>query len=470
MSTDQSFLSSVIRQFDRAAAYTDFEPGLLAQVRECNAVYHMRFPVQLDDGRIEVVEAFRAEHSHHRLPTKGGIRMSLDVTENEVTALAALMTFKCAIVEAPFGGAKGGIVLDPRTPEPIRRRVVRRYTTELVAKNFMGPGVDVPAPDYGTGEQEMAWMADTYRALRGGDLDAWGCVTGKPVALHGIPGRVEATGLGVYHGVAEALADPDNAASVGLSPGLDGKRVIVQGFGNVGSHAARFLREEGGARIVGVAEIEGGIYSPDGLDVDAVLRHRRETGSLLDFPGATNVPSWQQTIELDCDILVPAALEGVITAENAPRIQARVIAEAANGPVYPDAEPIFAEKGTLLIPDIYLNAGGVTVSYFEWLKNLSHVSFDRMYKRYEEISTRRMLEATERLAGSQFQPDEMGLLTRGPSEIDFVHTALDGTMTESYRQIHATWKERALPDLRTAAFVIAIERVAANYLSLGIFP
>ncbi|MXZ63441.1 MAG: Glu/Leu/Phe/Val dehydrogenase [Chloroflexi bacterium] len=470
MSGSPSFLSSVMEQFDRAAGYSDLPPGLINQVRSCNSVYHLRFPVEMEDGRIEVVEAYRAEHSHHRLPTKGGLRVSPDITEDEVTALAALMTFKCAVVEVPFGGAKGGICFDPNAPESVRRRVIRRYTAELIEKNFVGPGVDVPAPDYGTGEQEMGWIADTYRALRGADLDAWGAVTGKPVTLHGIPGRIEATGLGVYYGISEVVADPDEMAKLGLTAGTADKRVIVQGLGNVGSHAARFLQDEGGATIVGIAEIDGGIYNADGLDVDAVLAHRAERGSVRDYPGATNMGTWQDTIEMDCDILVPAAVEGAITAENAGRIRARIVAEAANGPVYSDAEPILADMGTLLIPDVWLNAGGVTVSYFEWLKNLSHVSFDRMYKRYEEISTRRQLEATERLAGMEFPPDEMTILTRGPSEIDFVRSALQETMSESYRQIYETWRSRELPDLRTAAFLIAIERVAANYLALGIFP
>ncbi|MCY4616151.1 MAG: Glu/Leu/Phe/Val dehydrogenase, partial [Chloroflexi bacterium] len=423
MSQPPSFLSSVMEQFDRAASYSDLPPGLIEQVRSCNSVYHLRFPVEHEDGRIEVVEAYRAEHSHHRLPTKGGLRVSTDITEDEVTALAALMTFKCAVVEVPFGGAKGGICFDPNAPEAVRRRVIRRYTAELIEKNFVGPGVDVPAPDYGTGEQEMGWIADTYRALRGADLDAWGCVTGKPVSLHGIPGRIEATGLGVYYGITEVVAHADEMAKLGLAAGTEGKRVIVQGLGNVGSHAARCLHDEGGATIVGIAEIDGGVYNPDGIDIDALLAHRAERGSILDFPGAANVATWQDTIEMDCDILVPAAVEGAITAENASRIKARIIAEAANGPVYSDAEPILAEMGVLLIPDVWLNAGGVTVSYFEWLKNLSHVSFDRMYKRYEEISTRRQLEATERLAGSEVPPDEKRILTRGPSEIDFVPSA-----------------------------------------------
>ncbi len=469
MSAGESFLDHVYEQFDAAAACTDYEPGLIEQMRVCNATYHLRFPVEMNDGRVEVIDAYRAEHSYHRLPTKGGIRISPHVSADEVTALATLMTFKCALVEVPFGGAKGGIVLDPRSPEDVRRRVIRRYTAELARKNFIGPSVDVPAPDYGSGEQEMAWIADTYRHLRPAELDHWACVTGKPVTLHGIPGRTEATGLGVVNGITEALDYEEDVRALGLTRGLEGKRVIVQGLGNVGAHAARYLRKEG-ARIVGIAEYEGGLYAEDGLDVERVLTHRAETGSLHGFPRATWIPSSAETLEQDCDILVPAAIEGVITAENAPRIQAKIIAEASNGPVYPDAEPILAERGTLLIPDIYLNAGGVTVSYFEWLKNLSHVSFDRMHKRYEEISTRRLLTATEQLAGSRFQPDEFAGLTRGPSEIDFVRTALAETMSEAYRSMHETWRERDLPDLRTAAFLIAIDRIASNYLALGIFP
>ena len=464
-----SLLDTVYRQFDQAAGFTGYEPGLLQQMRDCNAVYHLRFPVEMDNGNVEVIEAYRAEHSYHRLPTKGGIRISPHVSADEVVALATLMSFKCALVEVPFGGAKGAIVLDPRSPEDVRRRVIRRYTAELSRKNFIGPSVDVPAPDYGSGEQEMAWIADTYRHLNPDELDHWACVTGKPVSLHGIPGRREATGLGVCDGIMEALDHPEDVQALGLSRGLAGKRVIVQGLGNVGSNAAGHL-QECGARIVGVAEYEGGLYSEDELDIEAVLSYRAETGSLHGFPGATWIPSSAETIEQDCDILVPAAIEGVITAENAGRIQAKIIAEASNGPVYPDAEPILAERGTLLIPDIYLNAGGVTVSYFEWLKNLSHVSFDRMHKRYEEISTRRLLTATEGLTGNRFKPDELASLTRGPSEIDFVRTALAETMSEAYREMHETWRERDLPDLRTAAFLIAIERIATNYLALGIFP
>ena len=359
----------VMRFVDRASPYTEYEPGLLEQIKACNAVYRMRFPVRTDDGGVEVVHAFRAEHSHHRLPTKGGIRFAPTVTQDEIMALAALMTFKCAIVDVPFGGAKGGVRIAPGRSPGFRERTTRRYTAELIRKNFIGPAVDVPAPDYGTGEQEMAWIADTYGQLRPGELDTWACVTGKPLRLHGIPGRREAVGLGVFHGLRECLSLVEDLEATGLTGGLAGKRVVIQGLGNVGFHTAKYLREEGEALVVGIAEIEGGIYNPRGLDPEAVRTHRLETGSILDFHGARNIAPAAKMLELECDILIPAALENQITAENSSRIQARIIAEAANGPVTPEADELLRERGVLLIPDLYLNAGGVTVSYFEWLKN-----------------------------------------------------------------------------------------------------
>jgi glutamate dehydrogenase (NAD(P)+) len=468
--SDSGFFAEILRYFDRAAGFTDLETGLLDQIKYCNGVYRMHFPVQHDDGSIEVIEAYRAEHSHHRMPTKGGIRFSPTVTQEQVMALAALMTLKCAIVDVPFGGAKGAVRIDPHDPnEGFRERVIRRYTSELVRKNFIGPAIDVPAPDYGTGEREMAWIADTYNALHPNQLEASACVTGKPIALHGIPGRREATGLGVYYGLCEALSVVEDAKSLGLTPGLAGKRIVVQGLGNVGSPVASFAQQQGDARIVGIAEIEGGIYAPDGLDVDAVLRHRRETGSIRNFPGARTLGR-EETLELDCDVLIPAALEGQIRADNAPRLRTRVVAEAANGPVTPEGEAILLERGVFLIPDIYLNAGGVTVSYFEWLKNLSHVSFERMRRRYEEIASRRTIELVERLTGRRAEEAERRPLTEGPSEIALVRTALEQTMATAYGRIRELWRQDGLPDLRTAAYRFAIERVAASYLARGIFP
>lgn len=465
------FLTAVSSYFDRAAKLTNHDQGLLEQVKCCNAVYRMRFPVKRDDGSIEVVEAYRAEHSHHRSPTKGGIRFSLNVNQDEVIALAGLMTYKCAIVGVPFGGAKGGVRVDSHAiSDGFRERLVRRYTAELVKKNFIGPAVDVPAPDYGTGEREMAWIADTYTMLSHNELHPYACVTGKPLSLHGIPGRTEATGLGVFYGIRECLDHADDMRAIGLEPGVRGKRVVIQGFGNVGFHAAKFLREQGDARIIAIAEKNGGIIRREGLDVDDVFRHLRETGSILDYPGAENVDNPAELLELECDILVPAALENQITADNAPRIRARIIAEAANGPVNHEAEAVLLKRGVFIIPDLYLNAGGVTVSYFEWLKNLSHVSFARMSSRHEEIGNRNLVNAVERLTGRSLESGERHLLIHGPTELDYVHTALADTMAYAYNRIHTYWKSNAVPDLRTAAFAMAIDRVARSYLTLGVFP
>jgi glutamate dehydrogenase (NAD(P)+) len=461
----------VSRHVESAERYTDFLPGLLEQVRACNGVYRIRFPVERDDGGIEAVEAYRVEHSHHRLPVKGGIRFSPHVNQDEVMALAALMTYKCALVNVPFGGAKGGIRIDPyAVSERFRERVTRRYTAELIKKNFIGPSLDVPAPDYGTGEREMVWIVDTFQALNPTQLDSYACATGKPISLHGIPGRLEATGLGVYYGLEEVMAIAEDMKPLGLEPGLAGKRVVVQGLGNVGYHAAHFAQARGGAAIVGIAEREGGIHDPNGLDVDAVLQHRRETGSILGFPGARNLVTPAEVLELDCDVLIPAALEHQITAENAPRIRARIVAEAANGPVDSDADAILRERGVFLIPDIFVNSGGVTASYFEWVKNLSHISFARMTKRQQEISNRRMVEMVEQVTPRSISAPEREILTEGPREIDFVYTALEETMAVAYQRIRNIWKRRAIPDLRTAAFLMAIEQAGNSYVSQGIFP
>ena len=469
--TRRSLWESVSDFYDRAAAYTGLPEGLLAEIKACNSVLRLRFPVKHDDGTIEVVEAFRAEHSHHRLPTKGGIRFSPDVSQDEVIALAALMTYKCAIVGVPFGGSKGGVRIDPHTiSEGFRERVTRRYTSELIAKNFIGPAVDVPAPDYGTGEREMAWIADTFRALNPNQLHANACVTGKPLSLHGIHGRREATGLGVFHGIREALARAEDMQPLGLTAGVEGKRIVVQGLGNVGYHAAKFLQHQGKAILVGLIEIEGAIANPRGLDIDAVMEHRQATGSILNYPRAQNLPSSAAGLELECDVLVPAALENQITAANAARVQAKIIAEAANGPVDTAGERILQARGCMIIPDVYLNAGGVTVSYFEWLKNLSHVRFGRISAYHEETSHQRFLHTMERLTGKQVPDEERATLIHGAREIDFVHSGLADTMISAYEDIRKTARTMKIPDLRTAAFALAIVRVAETYKAAGIFP
>ncbi len=466
-----TFLQSVDRSFDRASRYVDADPVLLSQIRLCNSVYYVSFPIRKDDGSIKVVHAWRAEHSHHRQPTKGGIRYSLAVNGDEVRALAALMTWKCALVNVPFGGAKGGIKINPKLYSAGElERITRRYAFELWKKQFIGPGIDVPAPDMGTGPREMAWIADTYSQLASTDINSVACVTGKPVSQGGIAGRHEATGRGVFFGLREACDVPEDMKKIGLSPGLSGKRFVVQGLGNVGYHAARFLIDAG-AVLVGVAEIKGAIHCPRGIDLDALTAYRTERETVLDFPGATNLSSSAGALELECDILLPAALENQITPENVGRINAKIIAEGANGPTTFDADAMLAERGIMVLPDVYLNAGGVTVSYFEWLKNIQHVSFGRLEKRFDQAAYRRLLGAVESMTGRTFSVDEADRIARGADEADLVNSGLEETMAYTYRQIR-TLREKLGDgvDLRTAAMAQAVRKVVAAYQELGIFP
>jgi glutamate dehydrogenase (NAD(P)+) len=467
--SETSFWAEVCKNFDKAAAHTDHPKGILEQIKQCNAVYRFAFPVKRDDGSVEVIHAWRAEHSHHKLPTKGGIRYALTVNEDEVMALAALMTYKCAIVDVPFGGAKGGVrVSVHKYSTGELERITRRYTAELIKKNFIGAGIDVPAPDYGTGPREMAWIADTYMTLSPDKLEGLACVTGKPVGQGGVRGRKEATGRGVYFGVREVCSVAEDMKALGLAAGLADKRVAVQGLGNVGYHAAKFL-VEGGAVLVGLSEYEGAIYNPRGLDLEAVVRWRAETKSLLNFPGATNLPDRSAVLELDCDILVPAALENVIHAENAARVRAKIIAEGANGPTTAEASEFLTQRGALVIPDAYLNAGGVTVSYFEWLKDLSHVRFGRIGKRFEQGAFERILAALQRMSGKTLTEQEIHVIARGGDEEDLVNSGLEDTMIVAYHEIRTIQKQKAI-DLRTASLVSAINKIAKSYQDLGIFP
>ena len=473
-----SFFAQVNRNFERAAAYTDHkdERGLLDTIKACNSVYHFTFPLQRDNGEVEVIDAWRAEHSHHKLPTKGGIRYSLDVDEDEVMALAALMTYKCAVVDVPFGGAKGGIRIDSKKYSKHElERVTRRYTFELVKKNFIGPGIDVPAPDFGTGSREMAWIVDTYTALSPDKLEGAACVTGKPIAQGGVRGRDEATGRGVAFVTQKVCEIEEDMKAIGLSKGIAGKRVVVQGLGNVGSYTATFLQSMG-AIIVGLIEFDGVLYDPKGLDAAMIVKQwnalRRGEKSLqkLDLPPELR---WQGTprdgLELDCDILIPAALEKQITAENAPRIKAKIIVEAANGPVTSDASDMLNERGILVVPDHYANAGGVLVSYFEWLKNLQHVRFGRMERRSEEKAYRRILDAMAHRTGKPFEEKELDNLAHGADEADLVHSGLEDTMSNAYVNLREI-RNRHQVDLRTAAFIDAINKIGICYQDLGIFP
>lgn len=466
-----SFFESVNRNFDRASAHTSIPKGLLEQIKVCNAVYEMTFPVKIGNT-YQVIEAFRVQHSHHRLPTKGGIRFSHLVNRDEVMALAALMSYKCALVDVPFGGAKGGVKISPRkfTEEQLEK-ITRRYTTELIRKNFIGPGLDVPAPDYGTGSREMAWILDTYQTFNHGEIDAAACVTGKPESQNGIKGRTEATGRGVYYGIRQFLSYPEDAKALGLEPGIAGKTMVIQGLGNVGSYSGSISQDEGDAIIIGVSEIEGTIYSEKGINIEKLLKFRKDKGSILGFPGTKTLPDRDDWVAIACDILVPAALENQITTDNAKKVKAKIIAEAANGPVTSEAADILAKKGVVILPDMYLNAGGVTVSYFEWLKNLSHMRFGRMEKRFQENSLSNLLSTVERLTGQNVSSREKNVLTHGADEIDLVRSGLEDTMVNAYDEIRETLKRKKnIEDLRSAAFVVALNKISGDYVRLGIFP
>jgi glutamate dehydrogenase (NAD(P)+) len=471
MASNVSFFEQVNRNFDKAASYTQHDPRLLTLIQNCNSVYHLTFPLRRDNGSIEVIHAWRAEHSHHKLPTKGGIRYSLSVNEDEVVALAALMTYKCAVVDVPFGGAKGGIKINSKdySVEELER-LTRRYTFELYKKSFIGPGIDVPAPDFGTGPREMAWIADTYVSLATDKLEALGCVTGKPIAQGGIRGRSEATGRGIAFATCEACSVAEDMKALGLPAGIAGKRVVVQGLGNVGHNAAKFL-EQAGAVLVGISESEGAIHNPQGIQLEKLWAHRLETGSILNFPGAQNLATRRDALELDCDILVPAALENQINEENAPRVKARMVVEGANGPTTSEASAMLFERGVLVLPDHFVNAGGVLVSYFEWLKNLSHVRLGRMEKRFEESAYRRILKSVEGMTGKHLGDEEIASVTRGAEEVDLVNSGLEDTMVTAYHRLREIQgKHDKKFDLRTAAFIDAIDKIALCYGDLGIFP
>lgn len=471
MNVELAFSEQVNRNFDKAAAYTGHPTGLLEQIKICNSVYHMTFPLKRDDGMIEVIQAWRAEHSQHKTPVKGGIRYSKAVSEDEVIALAALMTYKCAIVNVPFGGAKGGVKISRfNYSESELERITRRYTYELIRKDFIDPGIDVPAPDYGTGAQEMAWILDTYSTFAPNKLDSIACVTGKPLSQGGVRGRKEATGRGVYFGLREACRDEEDMKRHGLSSGIEGKTVVVQGLGNVGYHSAKYL-QEAGAVLIGFAEREGAIHDSKGLDLETVIEHRKESGSILDFPGARNLKSNDEALELECDILVPAALENQITMENVGNVRAKLIGEAANGPVAADAHEELIKRGVMIVPDTYLNAGGVTVSYFEWLKNLSHVRFGRMDRRFEEAKNAEILTAIEEATGNKIAKELFERAAAGANEEDIVNSGLEETMIDAYQEIREVKRRHNDEiDLRTAAFITAINKVATSYLELGIFP
>ena len=472
--SEPSFRDSVDIMFNRAVALLDLSPGLAEKIRVCNATYTVRFGVRLR-GEITTFTGYRAVHSEHMEPVKGGIRYALGVNQDEVEALAALMTYKCALVDAPYGGSKGGLRIDPLAyDEHELEQITRRFAYELIKRDLIHPSQNVPAPDMGTGEREMAWIADQYQRMHTTDINARACVTGKPVSGGGIEGRTEATGRGVQYALQEFFRHPEDLAAAGLLGDLGSKAIIVQGLGNVGYHAAKFLSEEDGARITAVIERDGAVQNPDGLDIEALKDWIGEHGGVKGFEGGRYTADGASVLETECDILIPAALEGVIHRDNANRVQARVIVEAANVPVTAGADALLRERGVIIIPDMYANAGGVTVSYFEWVKNLSHIRFGRMERRREESRNQLIVNELERLSKSsnvnwQLTPNFKEKYLKGASELELVRSGLDDTMRGAYNDMAEVWRRRAdVPDLRTAAYLVSIQKVAASYKNKGL--
>ena len=463
-----SFTQNVNRMAQRAFDLLNMPAGLAQAIEGCNEVLQVRFPVQIG-SRVEVFTGWRAVHSTHRLPAKGGIRFAPIADQDEVEALAALMTYKCALVDVPFGGSKGGLQINPADySREQMQSITRRFTRELARKGFLSPATNVPAPDMGTGQREMAWIADTYKHLHPDDINYMACVTGKPVDHGGIRGRVEATGRGVVYAMREYFRE-HAPGTRGLRGGLGDKRIVIQGLGNVGYHAAKLLQEEDNARIVAIIERDGVLYNESGLQVERVRQYISEHQTVRGFPDARFDANGAAGLELACDILMPAALEAQIHKDNAARIRAPLIVEAANGPVTTEADAILNERGTTILPDILVNAGGVVVSYFEWVRNISHMRFGRMERRYQELHSHGVVSAIENLTGKQLPTNLQEEIVRGADELDLVRSGLEDTMNVAYRALLECMRANAVPDLRTAAFMTAIRKISSSYIDIGVY-
>ena len=464
-----SFREGVDRMVDRATLAAGLDPGTASVIKACDAVLQIKFPVRLRDT-IEVFTGWWAVHSAHRLPAKGGLRFTLQVSQDETEALSALMSYKCAIADIPFGGAKGGLVIDPSKYHVDElAEITRRFARELARRDLLNPATNVPAPDMGTSSREMAWIADTYKTLFPEDVNQEACVTGKPVTHGGIPGRTDAVGKGVQFALQEFFRHPEELEKAGLSDGLTGQRVVIQGLGNVGYHTAKYLSEEDKAKVIAIIERDGVVFNEDGLNVHDIRQHFAENGGLKGFQKAEYSPQGSKALEMECEILIPAALESQIHAGNAMNIQASLIVEAANGPVTYEADEILQRRGIVMLPDIYVNAGGVTVSYFEWARNISHMRFGRLQRRYEELRATTYLTALEKMTGREAPRDLRTEIVRGASELDLVRSGLDDTMRAAFLDIREVMKHNDnIQDYRTAAYVIAIQKLARSYYDLGL--
>ena len=466
MGADNLFLKSVSKMFDDAIEILGVEPGLAKQIKSCNSTHTIRFGVKLRKG-IKVFTGWRSVHSEHLEPVKGGIRYSPAVNASEVEAMAALMTFKNAVIDVPFGGSKGGLKITPsKYDDEDLEKITRRFTEELVKRGLISPSLNVPAPDMGTGKKEMAWIADEYKRLNPQDINAYACVTGKPENMGGVDGRTEATGRGIFYALTSFFNSSD-IKKTSLKGSLSSQKIIIEGLGKVGYFAARALRDHG-CKIIGVIEKKTSFYNKRGLDIDQIESWIKDSRDPKEYPNQNEIKSREELLSIGCDIFIPAAREGTITEENQKILNTKLICEGANGPLTSRADHYLNKRGILIIPDLYANAGGVAVSYFEWVRNLSHMRFGRMEKRRKEHETTSILSVIESSTGKKVSSKTKSMLNQGPTELDLVRSGLEDMMTEAYENMSIIWNKNNYPTLRTTAYIYSIKKLIESYKSIGI--
>jgi len=462
-----TFLENVDMMVNDTITKINIDSNIAKILKTCRSVLQVKFPVKIKN-QIEIFHGWRAVHSTHRLPVKGGLRFSTNVNQEEVEALASLMTFKCAVVDVPFGGAKGGLLIDPKKyDEESLEKITKKFARELIRKGYLSPARDVPAPDVGTSQREMGWILDAYKSLRPDDINHAACVTGKSTDHGGITGRLEATGRGVCEALKEFFRHSNELAKHDIQGTLSDQTIIIQGFGNVGLNSAKALFDNG-AKIIGVAEREGGIFSEDGIDIYQLEKYQNEKQTILNFPNTQNVKKSIDLLSYKCDVLIPAALEGVITLNNADTIQAKIICEGANGPITYRANKKLLEKKKVIIPDIYANAGGVTVSYFEWIRNTSHIRMGRLNKRYEEDRGEAIIKAIQSISDKTIPNNLIKQLVHGANEEDIIASGLEDTMRASFQDMLDVKEKCDLDSYRMAAYAVALKKIEKSYLELGI--
>ena len=463
-----TFLENVDMMVNDTIDRIKIDPNISKILKTCRSVIQLKFPVKIK-GEIEIFHGWRAVHSSHRLPVKGGIRYSTDVNQEEIEALASLMTFKCAVVDVPFGGAKGGLLIDTKKyDDESLERITKKFARELIRRGFLSPARDVPAPDVGTSQREMGWILDAYKSLRPDDINHVACVTGKSVSHGGIKGRLEATGRGVCEALKEFFRHPEEVSKANINnPNLDGQKIIIQGFGNVGSNSAKSLFATG-AKIVGIAEKDVDIFNKEGINIIELEKYQQDKSTILGFPNTEKIESSSDLLTYDCDILIPAALENAITLKNVDNVKAKIICEAANGPISYRADQKLKNRGAVIIPDIYANAGGVTVSYFEWIRNISHIRMGRLNKRYEEHRGEAILKAIKQISTNKLPKELIDQLVHGANEDDIIASGLEDTMRVSFQEILEMKSAYNLDNYRMAAYAIALKKIEKSYLELGI--